>query len=86
MLTSGLFLSRSGRLKTNRWLITMTLTFIYECLPINLPATIDDVLALSASGINFFLMYIVGIDLKVSKKTFSREIRSSGKQNEAIDV
>ena len=86
MLTYGLFLSRSGRLKDNRWLAIMVLTFIYECLPINLPATIDDVLALSTSGINFFLMHVVGINVKVPESTFARESRLSGKQNEAIDV
>ena len=86
MLTYGLFLSRSGRLKDNRWLVIMVLTFIYECLPINLPATIDDVLALSTSGINFFLMHIVGINLKVPKSTFARDSRSSGKENEVIGV
>lgn len=86
MLTYGLFLSRLGRLKDNRWLVIMILTFIYECLPINLPATIDDVLALSTSGINFFLMHVVGINLKVPKSTFSRGSCSSGKENEVIDV
>ena len=86
MLTYGLLLSRSGRLKDNRWLVIMVLTFVYECLPINLPATIDDVFALSTSGINFFLMHVVGINLKVPKSTFARESRVSGKANEAIDV
>lgn len=86
MLTYGLFLSRFGRLKDNRWLVIMVLTFIYECLPINLPATIDDVLALSTSGINFFLMHVVGINLEVPKSTFARESSSTGKQNEVIDV
>lgn len=86
MLAYGLTLSRKGRLKDNRWLVIMVLTFIYECLPINLPATIDDVLALSTSGINFFLMHVVGINLKVPKSTFARESRVSGKPNEAIDV
>lgn len=37
MLAYGLTLSRNGRLKDNRWLVIMVLTFIYECLPINLP-------------------------------------------------
>lgn len=86
MLTYGLFLSRSGRLKSNRWLAIMVLTFIYECLPINLPATIDDVLALSTSGINFFLMHIVGIKMKVPESTFSRKSRLSSDEGEIIDV
>lgn len=61
MLTEGLLVYRSGRLKNARWLAIMVITFIYECVPINLPTSFDDMFALSANGVNMFFMHVFGI-------------------------
>ena len=67
-IISGVILSimllayRGGRIVNPWWLVPSFLTFFYEILPINLPTDMDDILALSASGILSLFAVVVNGD------------------------
>ena len=72
MLSFGLLAYRCGKLQNSWWLVPLVITFVYECLPFNLPLPLDDAFAVGGASIDFFFMNVIGINWRVGNGLLSR--------------
>lgn len=73
LFTIGLLAYRCGRLENAWMLVPVAITFVYECIPLNMFGPVDDFIALGIPVLQFFNKSVLRISGPETKSLFCKQ-------------